>query len=103
VQSDYLQNAHKYAFLFKFPDSKYKFDSNVAVLKAVFTALGGGGPLCIYFHILTLFVGGIWLAWKHTSKSLLLLIPVIGLYIAAATHQYALTPRLILFIMPILL
>ena len=103
IQSDYLQSVHKYSFLFKFPSSKYKFDNNVNVLDTVLSAMGGKWALSIVFHIITLFTGGIWLLRKHTAKALLVIIPICALYVAAATHQYALVPRIILFIMPLLL
>lgn len=103
INSDYLQNCHKDFFLYFIPGTMEKLNHNADVLIKLISAMGGKWTIPVVLHILCLCVGLGYLFYKHTSKAILITVPVIALLLAAATNQYALTPRLVLFIMPILL
>jgi len=103
IKSDYLQNYHKDSFLFKFPITRYKWTYNMTVLDIVFSNMGGKWALSVAFHAVTFFIGAYWLLRKHTAKALLLIMPVACLYVAAGFRQFALVPRVILFILPLLM
>lgn len=103
VNSTYLQNWHKEYFLNFSPLNKTTWDGDVNALDKLIEATGGKWALSVVFHLLTLTIGAIYLLLKHKAKFLLIGIPVLALLLAASLHQYALTPRLVLFIMPVLL
>ncbi len=103
IKSDYLQNYHKDSFLYKFPITHYKWTYNMTVLDIVFSNMGGKWALSVAFHVITFFIGAWWLLRKHTAKALLLIVPVACLYAAAGFRQFALVPRVILFILPVIM
>ena len=103
IQSDYLQNCHKDFFLYALPDSSAQLNQDTEVLNKMISAMGGKWTLSVVFHLLSMIIGLAWLFRKETAKALLLVIPIGLLLIAAMAKQYALTPRLILFAMPLLL
>ncbi len=103
IQSDYLQKCHEDFFLFLLPDTTEKITHNLYVLDAVIAAMGGKWTLSIGLHLVTLLSGIVYLFRNHTAKALLLTTPVVAVFIAAALHQFALTPRIILFMMPLML
>lgn len=103
IQSDYLQNCHKDFFLYALPNSSEKLGQDINVLNKIISAMGGKWTLSVVFHLLALGIGLVWLLRKETAKALLAVIPICLLLFAAMARQYALTPRLILFVMPLLL
>lgn len=103
ISSSYLQNWHKEFFLNFLPVNKATWNDNVNALDKLIEATGGKWALSVVFHLLTLAIGAVYLLLKQRGKFLLISIPVFALLLAAALHQYALTPRLVLFIMPVIL
>ena len=103
IQSDYLQNCHKEFFLYSMPVTVEKLDHDLNVFNKVLSAMGGKWTISICFHLLTFFAGIVWLSKKQFAPLLLVVVPLCSIIVAAMANQYALTPRLILFAMPLLL
>ncbi len=103
INSDYLQNCHKDFFLYLLPTSMAKLDHNADVFVKALSAMGGKWTIPEFFHIMCLVVGWVVLFRKHTAKAILVSVPIACLVLAASINQYALTPRLIIFIFPLLL
>ena len=103
IQSDYLQIFHKEGFLLLFPKTKSDLIYNWSVLLNVLEAATGSWFYAIKLHLLFIVVA-LYFSIRQMMSSILLLIgPILLLLLAASLHQYALTPRIVLFIMPLLL
>lgn len=98
VNSDYLQNFHHNQFL----DLK-DWSHDWEIFSQLFTVPGGYTAIAIVFNVGLFLLGLITLLMHDKPKALLLLVPFLGLVLAAILHQYALVPRLILFILPVIL
>ena len=103
IQSDYLQLFHKESFLILFPKTRSDLIGDWAVILNVLEAASGYWFYAIKFHLL-LIVVAFYLALRNKALSFtLLIVPIILLFFAAGLHQFALTPRIVLFAMPLLL
>lgn len=98
INSDYLQNFHRNQF-FHFKDAAHDWE----LFSQLFTVPAGHTAIAMVFNIALFFIGAIILLIHDKAKASLLLIPFTGLIVAAMLHQYALVPRLILFILPVVL
>lgn len=98
ISSDYLQNFHRNSFF-----SSTDWGHNWEVFSQLLTIPGGHTAVALCFNGL-LFLSGIFtLIRNHGTKAWLVLTPFIALLIAALLHQYAIVPRLVLFILPVVL
>jgi hypothetical protein len=64
---------------------------------------GGHWALSLAFHTITMVAGSIYLLRKHTEKSVLIFLPLLLPVIGAAFHQFTLMPRVVVFMMPLLM
>jgi hypothetical protein len=103
ISSYYLQTFHRAGFLILIPqnhaDLLFDWDATANILELA----AGETMLSLKFHILLIGIALVYALRQRVTTLLLLLIPTALLVFAACIHQYALTPRLVLFIMPILL
>lgn len=103
IGSEYLKNCHKDFFLYPWPATREMREQDITVFVKSIAAMGGKWTLSVVFHVTSMAVGTFWLLMRHRAKALLILVPICALIGAAMGSQYALTPRLILFVMPLLL
>lgn len=103
ISSDYLQNFHKESFLYPIPHSRVELSHNWLMTIDILKVAAGFWLLSVLFHGVAIFMA-IYVALRSKSISaLLLIVPIILLFFAAVLHQYALTPRIILFDLPLVL
>jgi len=103
IHSDYLQTWHSIYFPALIPITTAERVHSLSLYGDVFSCLGGDTTLAITFNLLLFFAGLIYLLIKDLAKGILLITPIICLYVAAGIHQFTLLPRVVLFIMPIVL
>ncbi len=102
ASSDYLQNYHANSFLIlsMSPDSiKHNFKLFIDIIAQA----GGHTFVAILFNTLLIILGFISIIRKKKWESLLFIIPFFVLFIASFLNKYALVPRLLMFIQPIVL
>lgn len=99
ISSDFLVNYHDRYFL----STNETWAQNRDVIKAVLQTTYGGGSWALYVNCILLVIGVIGLAIRNKAKTLLLVLPVLLMLLAALLKQYSLIPRLTLFSMPLLL
>ncbi|OSZ79568.1 hypothetical protein CAP35_15350 [Chitinophagaceae bacterium IBVUCB1] len=103
IHSPYLQDFHQRFFSILVPLSKDDWLHNGNLWGDLLLQLGGNTTLAIVFHLTLLATGTIYLLYKHTSKGIVLLLPILLLHIASGLQMYTLLPRVSLFIMPVAL
>ena len=103
IQSEYLQIFHKESFLLLFPKNRSDLIWDWAVILNVLEAASGYWYYAIKFHLLLIAIATYFALRNKAASFILLIVPFILLFFAAAVHQFALTPRIVLFAMPLLL
>lgn len=103
VNSQYLQEFHRPFFLFAIPKNLEELKHNIEVLNAVLGEVTGFTALSLGFNILLICVGFIVFAKRETFRSLLVLLPLVLVILAAALNKYSLIPRVAIFTMPLML
>lgn len=103
ANSQYLQNFHQYDFLFATPSTKEEWEHNWRVFSELMIRFEGYYPYVHNINTAFLVIGTIMLVRKASAKSILLIIPVLALCIAAALNQYSMMARVSLFIIPVLI
>jgi hypothetical protein len=103
IQSDYLQNFHRADFLYLIPTSMHELYHNWEVMIHILGVAAGHWGLSIVFHILLIVIAAYFAVKRKMLSILLVVIPMFLLLLAAALHQYTLAPRIVLFIMPVIL
>lgn len=103
IKSSYLQDFHKDFFLFALPRNMNELSQNVEVLTKLMAAMGGKWATTITLHVAAFIIGIVYLFKKQLGLLILVATPLFCAFVATAAHQYALTPRLALFLMPLLL
>ncbi len=103
IQSDYLQNWHINYFLFLMPSNAEEWGRNMDTLYSLFGTIGGHWTLSLITNLLLLLIGVIYLMRKNQALSIILILPVILLLLAAGLHRYTLLSRVCLFVFPMVL
>lgn len=103
VNSQYLQEFHKPFFLFAIPKNLEDLKHNMEVLNGVLGEVTGFTTLSLGFNILLICIGFIVFATRETFRSLLVLLPLVLVVLAAALNKYSLIPRVAIFTMPLML
>lgn len=103
VNSQYLQEFHKPFFLFALPKKLEDMQHNIEVLNGVLGEVTGFTALSLGFNILLICIGFIVFAKRETFRSLLVLLPLVLVILAAALNKYSLIPRVAIFTMPLTL
>lgn len=103
VNSQYLQEFHKPFFLFAIPKNLEDLQHNIEVLNGVLGEVTGFTALSLGFNILLICVGLIVFAARDILRSLLVLVPLALVILAAALNKYSLIPRVAIFTMPLML
>ncbi len=99
LQSDFLRDYHARSFL-ALPTSVTNIQQSYDVLTGLLTSLVGHTVVQQLWAAGCMAIGMRFLIKKDVGKSLLLLLPIIGCFLASLLHQYILLPRLCLFLMP---
>lgn len=102
IQSDYLQNCHQQHMLM-WPTSWSSCKHNFDALAHYFSMMGGHWVLSSGFNLLLLVVGIVYLTKKDWVRSILFVLPLLLLLLAALLHKFTLLPRVCLFSYPIVL
>jgi len=103
IETSYLQNFHRDYFLFAIPRSKAEWLHNWYVIKNLIQETAGFWVWAFNFNIFFLIVGAVFLFTRNAAKSMLILVPLVAVLVAAAANQYSLIPRVALFVSPLLL
>lgn len=103
IHSDYLVSYHNRFFLFALPSSSQEWLHNKDVIKNVLQVAFGDGQWEFTLSTGLLFIGIVVSIVKRKTTSLLYILPILLMLLAAALKQYSLIPRLTLFAMPLLL
>lgn len=103
ANSQYLQNFHRYDFLYATPANGGEWMHNWSVFSALIRQFEGMYPYVHNINTAFLVIGTIMLVRKATAKSILLIIPVLALCAAAALNQFSMMVRVSLFIIPVLI
>lgn len=103
ANSDYLQNFHKYDFLFATPSKPEEWQHNWYVFSALMRQFEGLYPYVHDINTAFLILGVIMLFKKARAFFFLLVVPVLALCFAACIDQYSLMPRVSLFIIPVII
>lgn len=103
INSDYLQNYHREFFLFATPENAAEWKHNWERIEAIFQHTVGITTVTIAAAILLLLIGAVNLLLRRTAQFLLIALPCLLVLAAAALNQYSLIPRVILFMMPVLM
>jgi hypothetical protein len=103
ANSQYLQNFHQYDFLFATPSGIKEWEHNWRVFSELMIRFEGYYPYVHNINTAFLVIGVIMLVRKATAKSILLIIPVLALCVAAALNQFSMMARVSLFIIPVLI
>ena len=98
-QSGYLQNCHIQNFLFFLPSSMAEWKQNYTIFINVISVTAGHWTLTVIFHLFLASVTVYYAIKYRIAKLLLLFVPIILTLLAAGLHEFALTPRLILFLL----
>jgi hypothetical protein len=103
ANSAYLQNYHKDYFLSATPTTFKEWDHNLSLMGQVLGEAGGFTLLAKAMHTLFITWACIHLLMKNRPLFSLLVVPFLLLLVAAAANQYTMIPRVVLFIMPVML
>jgi 4-amino-4-deoxy-L-arabinose transferase-like glycosyltransferase len=103
ANSQYLQNFHKDYFLSAMPTTFKEWDHNFSLMGQVLGEAAGFTFLAKAMHTVFIAWCGIRLFFKNRPLFSLLFVPFLLLLVAAAVNQFSMIPRVVLFIMPILL
>ena len=103
IESNYLQNFHQDYFLFATPENRDEWMHNINVVKNLIQEAGGYSVYSLVFNVAMLVAGCLIFLFRDFTKSLLFIIPLASVLVAAALNQYSLIPRVALFIMPLML
>ena len=103
IRSDYLQSWHKDYFLIAIPRTTEQFIHNLDVCNNFLGAAMGNTTIAIAFNLLLLVIAVVFLVRKNAPVAILLLLPLVCLLGAAAFHKFTLLPRVVLFILPVIL
>jgi hypothetical protein len=103
IGSEDLKAYHAPYFIKLIPLGAKETAHTMAVLSGIMGNAAGETAAGMLFNSLLFFAGIFFLFRRYIHKALLLLVPVIGLYIAAGMQQFTLLPRVVMFIMPVLL
>jgi 4-amino-4-deoxy-L-arabinose transferase-like glycosyltransferase len=103
AESEYLQRFHKDYFLYLLPSNieQLRFNWNLALYPL--ENAGGHQALAVIFHSLCIVVAIVYFIRKRAVNGILLVIPLVLLYVAAALHKFTLIPRVTLFALPLIL
>ncbi len=102
ISESYLQSYHRDYFL-KLPLSQQDIRQDVYLLLQLIRSTIGHTAIAIALGLISITTGVFALYKEGRTTILLLCIPMLSLWIAAALHQYSLIPRLTLFATPVLL
>ncbi|XZF16645.1 ArnT family glycosyltransferase [Chitinophagaceae bacterium MMS25-I14] len=103
ANSDYLQNFHRGYFLFAIPHSKDELMHNWYLFRNLVQEAGGYAGFSWKFNTVMFVLGAAGMLYRHTARGLLLVVPVAATLLAAALHQFSLIPRVVIFMMPLIL
>jgi hypothetical protein len=103
ANSEYLQNYHKDYFLSATPTTLKEWDHNLSLVGQVLGEAGGFTLLAKATHTLFITWACVHLLMKNRPLFSLLVVPFLLLLVAAAANQYTMIPRVVLFIMPVML
>ncbi|RYZ49810.1 MAG: hypothetical protein EOP49_15370 [Sphingobacteriales bacterium] len=103
IESNYLQNFHQDYFLYATPSVMSEWKHNWNVIKTLIQETGGYSDFFGAANVLLLILGTAFFLRKDFMKSLLILVPLAAVMLAAGLNQYSLIPRVALFIMPLFL
>ncbi len=103
ADSAYLQNFHRNDFIYLIPHSAMEWQHNGRAFINVLGVAGGHWTLSLVFHILCL-ISALYAGIRLRDRRMILIAaPVLLLFITAGLRQYSLQPRVVLFVMPLLL
>jgi len=100
ASSEYLQNYHADAFL-SFEFSLAAIANNLSLIKNIIDQAGGYTFIAVLFNAILILLGIITIIKKKRVESILFILPFITLFLASFMNKYALVPRLLMFIQPI--
>ncbi len=103
VNSTYLQEFHKNYFLFATPGDAGEWQHNFEVIKNVIGEISGFSGFNLAINLLLIATGTISFFLKDRQRSLLVILPLCLVLVAAALNKYSLIPRVALFTMPLIL
>ncbi|OSZ79567.1 hypothetical protein CAP35_15345 [Chitinophagaceae bacterium IBVUCB1] len=103
ANSDYLQNFHSVYFINPTPTTLNDWNKNIDLLGHLLGEAGGFTFLAKALHALLIVGACIILLKRNKPHFFLLIVPLILTVIASAIHSFSLIPRVVLFMMPILL
>jgi hypothetical protein len=103
INSDHLQNYHREYFLFATPDNLEEWRHNLERIQEILRHTVGVTNISIWAAVLLIVLGAGNLLLRRTANFLLVALPCLFVLAAAALDQYSLIPRVILFMMPLLM
>jgi hypothetical protein len=103
IESNYLQNFHAEYFLYATPENKDQWLHNFDLIKNLFNEASGFNSYAFIFNSILLGIGMVAFLIRDRYRSLLVLVPLAAVFLAAALNQYSLIPRVAIFIMPLFL
>lgn len=103
IESNYLQSFHQEYFLFATPANTDEWMHNWQVVKNLINEASGFSRYATIFNVAMIILGTILFLKKDFFRSLLVLVPLAAVLIAAALNQYSLIPRVAVFTMPLFL
>ncbi len=103
ISSPYLQQWHKGYFLQLCSDQPGSFAHNLDLLQNVFACISGGSVFALLVQCFLLIIGIGYLALHKRKELVLFVVPVLGLLLTCQFHFYTMLPRVVSFILPVLL
>jgi len=102
IGSGFLQWYHERYFPELLPKTNEEWQRNKDIFSGLTNQLTGDTTLAIVLNVFLVLIGLFTLLRKHLARTMLLMVPIIAVILAAAMHHFTLIPRVVLFITPIL-
>ena len=103
AHSEYLQGFHQKFFLVGIPVNAEEWRHNYYVITDLIKTASGWWKPAIVVNFSLLLIGLVVLVRKSTAKTVLIIVPVLVTFVAAAMHEFSLIPRVVLFTTPVFL
>jgi len=103
IESNYLQSFHQQYFLYATPSGSQEWEHNWNLIKNLIQEISGYNDFSFKINTILICIGIIALVLRNFRRSVLVIVPLLLVYLAAALNQYSLIPRVALFTMPLIL
>ncbi|MBS1584151.1 MAG: glycosyltransferase family 39 protein [Bacteroidetes bacterium] len=103
IKDPHLLSYHADYFLYPIPKNFKQVQHNWHISSEFIKEAGGYLYAALVFHLLLIFSAIVVLVYRHRAQALLLALPFVAVFVAAACSQFSLLPRVGLFIMPLVL